>query len=75
MGKDDIIVFYTDGVTEALNIKDEEYGETNLKNVILYEKNNSPAVILDSIKNSVLEFSKNMPQYDDITLIVLKKTT
>jgi len=75
MGKDDIIVFYTDGVTEALNIKDEEYGETNLKNVILNEKNNSPAVILDSIKNSVLEFSKNMPQYDDITLIVLKKTT
>ncbi|HQY21248.1 MAG TPA: PP2C family protein-serine/threonine phosphatase [Ignavibacteria bacterium] len=75
MGKDDIIVFYTDGVTEALNIKDEEYGETNLKKVILNEKNNSPAVILDSIKNSVLEFSKNMPQYDDITLIVLKKTT
>lgn len=75
MEKDDIIVFYTDGVTEALNTKDEEYGEVNLKNVILKEKNNSPAVILDSIKNSVLEFSKNMPQYDDITLIVLKKTT
>ncbi|MFZ1322831.1 MAG: PP2C family protein-serine/threonine phosphatase [Ignavibacteria bacterium] len=75
MEKDDIIVFYTDGVTEALNTKEEEYGETNLKNIILKERNNSPSVILNSIKNSVLEFSKNMPQYDDITLIVLKKTT
>lgn len=75
MEKDDIIVFYTDGVTEALNTNDEEYGETNLKNVILKERNNSPSLILDTIRNSVLEFSKNMPQYDDITLIVLKKTT
>jgi len=73
--KDDVIVLYTDGVTEALNTKDEEYGETNLKNVIFSEKEKTPAEILEALKDSVIDFSKDMPQYDDITLIVLKKTS
>ncbi|MBK8982794.1 MAG: PP2C family protein-serine/threonine phosphatase [Ignavibacteria bacterium] len=70
--KDDLIVLYTDGVTEALNINNEEYGDRKLKSVIFSEKTKSPKEIIESIKNSLLEFSKDMPQYDDITLIVLK---
>ncbi|HRK00552.1 MAG TPA: PP2C family protein-serine/threonine phosphatase [Ignavibacteria bacterium] len=71
--KDDLIVLYTDGVTEALDINNEEYGETKLKEVIFSEKSKSPKEIINSIKDSLLEFSENMPQYDDITIIVLKK--
>jgi len=71
--KDDLIVLYTDGVTEALNINNEEYGDRQLQNVIYSEKTKSPKEIIDSIKDSLLEFSKDVPQYDDITLIVLKK--
>jgi len=71
--KDDLIVLYTDGVTEALNINNEEYGDRKLQNVINSEKTKNPKEIIDSIKDSLLEFSKDVPQYDDITLIVLKK--
>ncbi|MDQ3019332.1 MAG: PP2C family protein-serine/threonine phosphatase [Bacteroidota bacterium] len=71
--KDDIIVFYTDGVTEAMNKKGDEFGEEKLINVLQENKNQSPEDILENIKNSIVVFTKDTSQYDDITLIVLKK--
>ncbi|MBS1517593.1 MAG: PP2C family protein-serine/threonine phosphatase [Bacteroidetes bacterium] len=73
LDKDDIIVLYTDGVTEAMNKKEEEFGEANLKKVITSNREKNPDVILESIKNSIVDFTREMPQYDDITMIVLKK--
>jgi phosphoserine phosphatase RsbU/P len=73
--KNDMITFYTDGVTEANNSKKEEYGEDKLKVVIKNSFNNSTDSILKEITESIYSFSKNVKQYDDITLIVLKKTS
>jgi len=70
---DDTIVFYTDGVTEANNLNGDEFGEERLSKVLQENKNNSTDIILDQVKHSVEEFSKDTAQYDDITLIVLKK--
>ena len=70
---DDIIVFYTDGVTEAQNIEKEEYGDDRLKKVMEENKNGSACELLDKIKDSVQDFVGEAKQFDDITLIVLKK--
>lgn len=74
LGQGDTIVFYTDGVTEAMNISDEEYGEERLEEVLRKNNDKPPKIILNEIKDSILEFSKDTKQSDDITLIVLKKT-
>jgi phosphoserine phosphatase RsbU/P len=73
LSKDDIIVFYTDGVTEAINKTGEEFGENGLIDVTEKNKNENTHDILESIKNSIVEFTMGTAQYDDITLIVLKK--
>ncbi len=73
LDKTDIIVFYTDGVTEAMNKKGDEFGENKLIEILTGNQNESSEKILDSIKDSIIEFTKDTAQYDDITLIVLKK--
>jgi len=72
--KNDIIVFYTDGVTEAMNKDGDEFGEMKLAEAVKKFMTGSSDDILDEIKNSIVNFSRDTSQYDDITLIVLKKT-
>ncbi|MBK7254221.1 MAG: PP2C family protein-serine/threonine phosphatase [Ignavibacteria bacterium] len=71
--KDDVIVFYTDGVTEANDSEGMEFGEKRLYDIIIKYKNNSSVMILEEIKHSIKDFTKDTAQYDDITMIVLKK--
>lgn len=71
--KGDTVIFYTDGVTEANNVNGDEFGEERLSKVLKENKNNSAEIILDQVKHTIEEFSKDTAQYDDITLIVLKK--
>ena len=69
----DIILFYTDGVTETTNIHDEFYGETRLQATVTRLRNESADAICQSIYNEVIEFQGEAEQYDDLTLMVLKK--
>lgn len=73
LDKNDVITFYTDGITEANNKNGEEYGEEKLINVLKQNSDKSSSIILNMIKDSVIEFAKDTSQYDDITLIVLKR--
>ncbi len=68
----DLLVFYTDGVTEAVNPSMELFGEDRL-NALLLENADLPADgILETIINSVYQFAEGRPQEDDITLIIMK---
>lgn len=68
----DLIVFYTDGVTEAMNPElDEEYEEERLIECIRKNREGSSQEIQDAIIDDINAFSNNI-QYDDITIIVLK---
>lgn len=69
----DLLIFYTDGITEAMNIYLREYGEDRFMNVIKGNASKTAAVIKSSIINSLKRFTTDAPVYDDITLIVLKK--
>jgi serine phosphatase RsbU (regulator of sigma subunit) len=72
LNKGDVVVLYTDGVTEAINDKEEQFGTDRL--VAITEQNRElPAIeIMQRIKDGVVEFSQGQPQFDDITLMILK---
>jgi sigma-B regulation protein RsbU (phosphoserine phosphatase) len=68
----DVLLLFTDGVSEAMNQQGEELGEDRLEEIAKSYLTESPLVILDKIVESVREHSKNTPQSDDITLVVAK---
>ncbi|HEX6982341.1 MAG TPA: GAF domain-containing SpoIIE family protein phosphatase [Balneolaceae bacterium] len=69
---DDLLVFYTDGVTEAMNKEQtEEFGELRLIECIKKNRGKSAQEIQQAIIDDVQWFSRGI-QYDDITLIVVK---
>ncbi|HRT99887.1 MAG TPA: SpoIIE family protein phosphatase, partial [Ignavibacteriales bacterium] len=70
--KNDIIVFYTDGVTEAANKDKEYFEEYNLINILRNNKNKSVKEINENILKSVKEFVGDEEQADDITLLTFK---
>lgn len=68
----DTIVMFTDGITEAMNINNEEFSDEFLENIVLKEADKSPEQILDEIKRAVYEYTIGAEQSDDITCLVLK---
>ncbi|MFC1724312.1 PP2C family protein-serine/threonine phosphatase [candidate division KSB1 bacterium] len=70
--KGDIIIFYTDGVTEALNLSEKEFSEVKLVKLVQSIKELSADEIKNSIYQELLNFTEEVCQYDDITLLVLK---
>lgn len=68
----DVVVVYTDGVTEAVNTANEMYGEERLEKLIKDNSYLSAEQIKQRILDEVLSFTRGLPQGDDITLIVLK---
>ena len=70
----DVIVMYTDGVTEAINAQEEMFGEERLTEIIRNNARLPARVILEQILSNVKEFTVDMTQFDDITLLVIKGT-
>ena len=63
---------YTDGVTEAFNSEDKEYGEDRLETLLKSLGNTQTRVIVNTIVEDVNLYSQGVPQSDDITLLSLK---
>ena len=68
----DIVMVGTDGIWEAMNDEDEQFGKERLKGIISQGANDSAQDICDSVVRAVHEFQGNHPQEDDITLVVIK---
>jgi sigma-B regulation protein RsbU (phosphoserine phosphatase) len=71
--KDDCFVFYTDGVTEALDVNGIEFGIKRLMDVVQASAAAGAPAVVDRVTTEVKEFVGNFPQTDDITLIALRK--
>jgi serine phosphatase RsbU (regulator of sigma subunit)/putative methionine-R-sulfoxide reductase with GAF domain len=69
----DTLIFYTDGVTEAVNEDYDEFGLSRLKHAASSAQNQSAATILETITSSINDHAGDTPQYDDITLVVMKR--
>jgi sigma-B regulation protein RsbU (phosphoserine phosphatase) len=71
-GKGDLLVLYTDGLTEAINKSGAEYGLERLKDIILKHKHESAAIIREKVLGAIDEFTHGLPQFDDMTMLILK---
>jgi len=68
----DVLVLYTDGVTEAINNKEEIFGEERLLRIISENRHRPAQEIMDQILAGICAFAGDQPQFDDITLMVLR---
>jgi serine phosphatase RsbU (regulator of sigma subunit) len=68
----DIYIFYTDGLSEAMNEKDEEYGDNRLAQLIEKNADKSVTELKELIIDSILSFLNGKNLSDDLTLILLK---
>ena len=68
--KGDLLLFYTDGITEA-ECGDEYFGVERLSKIVQNNRTRSPEEILEIILNEVTELSGNSSQSDDITVMLL----
>ena len=70
--KDDVLVLFTDGISEAMNAKDEEWDDPRLIDCICQSVSRSAADIISHILNSVDAFTAGAEQHDDMTLVVVR---
>jgi len=70
--KDDILVAYTDGITEAANPAGELWGEQRLAELLRSSTAMTSGEIVEKILTAVTEFANGEPQRDDVTLVVMK---
>jgi phosphoserine phosphatase RsbU/P len=69
----DTLVLFTDGVTEAPNVNDEDFGEERLANLVKTLQGKSAAHIVEAIEAAVTEFTQGAPVADDITVVVARR--
>ena len=68
----DAVVLFTDGITEALNLDDEEYGDERLISLLNTCHSENAEEILNQIFKDTYAFSGEAPQADDMTVVVVK---
>jgi serine phosphatase RsbU (regulator of sigma subunit) len=73
MLRGDVVLFYTDGVTEVVNAGGEEFGEGRLAEVLCLHRAESPETIADAIEDAVRDFTGDLVQSDDFTLVLVKR--
>ena len=72
--RDDCLVLYTDGVTEALNTDGDEFGLDRMIQSVRASATDGAQTIVKRIIEDVRNFTGSVPQNDDITLIAIRKT-
>lgn len=71
----DILTMYSDGVTEQVDPADEEFGEERLIAAVKGNAGLTAQGVHGAVLKALLEFEGEAPQYDDATLVVLKRNT
>lgn len=69
----DVLVIYSDGVTEAASPSGEEFGATRLYEVVSRNMEASAAGVRDRIESALTKFSQGTQAADDITLVIVKR--
>ncbi|HMS08576.1 MAG TPA: PP2C family protein-serine/threonine phosphatase, partial [Pyrinomonadaceae bacterium] len=73
LGQGDTLVVYSDGVSEATNEAEDEYGLERLEEVVRTHRGASAAGLRDKIESSLSSFTLNAPAADDVTLLIVKR--
>ncbi|HEX9962981.1 MAG TPA: PP2C family protein-serine/threonine phosphatase, partial [Pyrinomonadaceae bacterium] len=67
------LVIYSDGVSEANNLKGEEFGVERLEEVVKKHLGASAAGLRDKVESALSSFTQTAPAGDDITLVIVKR--
>jgi sigma-B regulation protein RsbU (phosphoserine phosphatase) len=70
----DLLLLYSDGVTEADDVSEEEFGMDRTIDVLRAHRDEPASAIVDHMIHAIDEFAGAAPQHDDITLMALKRT-
>jgi len=71
--KDDVLLIYSDGITDSANAQFENYGDERLVNILKASKHLSAKEICYTVLNDVLKFSARGKYSDDKTIVVIKR--
>lgn len=74
LGAGDVLVIYSDGISEAINPGQEQFGDEHISAVIEAHRNQSASQIMNEIIAAVKAHAGTAPQMDDMTLVVVKGT-
>jgi len=74
-GRGDLLCAYTDGFTEASNAEEEEFGLERLEEELTSGLSLPVREVSDRLFGAVLDFAQGMPQYDDQTLLIVRRET
>ena len=73
LDKGDILVVYSDGLTDAKNPHEEMFGEARLQEIIQRESPSGSRAVEQRFLKAIEDFTQGMPQTDDITFVVVEK--
>jgi phosphoserine phosphatase RsbU/P len=73
LGRGDVLVVYSDGVTETFDASGDEFGEQRLSEIVVQERRGTAAAIQDAILRGLEQFAPGEKATDDRTLIVIKR--
>jgi sigma-B regulation protein RsbU (phosphoserine phosphatase) len=68
----DTIVLFSDGIAEALNVEGEDFGERRIREAVEPRINEPVDVILDRLLGELEQFTRGIPQADDLTAVVVR---
>jgi serine phosphatase RsbU (regulator of sigma subunit) len=70
---DDLIVFYTDGVSEAMNSRGQMFGQERLRSILMDNASGSADQVCQAVLKALENFTGDTPPSDDMTLLVAKR--
>ena len=72
IGKNDSILLFTDGVTEAMNERHELFSEKRLEEVLITSEEASVEELIQGVLKKVFEYCRDVEQTDDITMLAIR---
>jgi serine phosphatase RsbU (regulator of sigma subunit) len=70
----DVVTLYTDGLTDSRNRDNQDFGEESLISLVKKNAKQPAAEIVERISREITDFTVGVPPFDDMTLVVLKRT-
>ena len=69
----DLVVFYTDGITEAMNADNDLFGTERLRQAALTAHHGDAQSVMQGILSAVHDFAAGQEQVDDLSMVVLRR--
>jgi sigma-B regulation protein RsbU (phosphoserine phosphatase) len=69
----DVVVIYSDGITEAMNAMDEQFTEQRVAQFLPANQHEPPETLIDNLTRAVKDHTGNTPQSDDMTVVAIRR--